>query len=176
MTTRNTNQLITEMIQKHDQRLRILEANSATIDAIAEDLQSINFNTFALAADSRSFDFSFSGTGNELKMVWSVLRNMRLEPSSRPRAGDASFYCYWRPSDHCPLHSEYDIACANCLVQLTVSEKALPFWMNFSSTQCRVIQKGTKMVEQAVYEVECESDLAQLIDEPLEIPSGEVQS
>lgn len=76
-------------------------------------------------------DLSFTGDGARLGEVWSALRHAGYLPDNRPTKGEAVFCTHWRQEGFAIL------------------------WMNFSSSVCRRVKVGTKMVEQDVYEVQC---------------------
>lgn len=75
---------------------------------------------------------AFTGNGERLKSVWAEFRRNGFDPSSRPAAGSTGHACFWNKAG------------------------AAPFFMNFSSSVCRRVQVGTKMVEQPIYETKCE--------------------
>lgn len=74
---------------------------------------------------------SFTGDGERLKEVWAEFRRNGFEPSSRPEKGATGHLCFWSKPDFAK------------------------FFMSFSSSMCRRVQVGTKMVEQPVYETVC---------------------
>jgi hypothetical protein len=82
---------------------------------------------------STSIDLSFTGSGDKLAMVWHLLRANGWTTNSRPKKGDTSYNGFWdAPND----------------------ERAR-VWVQFSSSVCRRVQVGTKMVEQPIYETVC---------------------
>jgi hypothetical protein len=84
-----------------------------------------------------SIDLSFPGDGETLGKVWGLLRRHGYRTEARPKKGDTGFTAFWE-RDGMPR-----------------------IWMQFSSTLCRRVQVGTKMVEQPIYETQC-GDLPQL--------------
>jgi hypothetical protein len=81
--------------------------------------------------DNDYISLSFAGDGPKLAAVWKLLRRYGYNTGSRPKKGDTTFYAFWEQSGYAQL------------------------FMNFSSTMCRRVQVGTKMVEQPVYETQC---------------------
>lgn len=90
--------------------------------------------------DGGSVDVVFCGDGDKLGKVWGLLRRAGYYTESRPKKGETGFNAFW----DCPGYAKV--------------------WLQFSSTMCRRVQVGTKMVEQPVYEVQC-GDLPE-IDAP----------
>jgi hypothetical protein len=135
------NQLIQEHIKKHEETLVMLRASSALINKLHKELEAAGaviseFN----ASDCRNeFNLSFSGTAGAFKQIWAFLRKEGYKPGSRPEEIRLSSFCTW-----------------------WYKEESMQIWFSFSSTQCKVVKVGTKMVEQAVYETQCDSALAEL--------------
>lgn len=81
----------------------------------------------------RSIDLHYSGDKFVLQGIFAALRKADYEPSSRPQKDElSSFSTYFSKAD------------------------APRLWISFSSTKCRRVQVGTKMVEQPVYETVCD--------------------
>jgi len=76
-------------------------------------------------------NINFTGDGDRLGAVWGELRKAGWEPVSRPEKGKSTFYTHWHQDDLCS------------------------FWMQFSSSVCRRVKVGSKMVEQDIYEIQC---------------------
>lgn len=85
--------------------------------------------SFSLA--DGDINLTFTGDGSRLSEVWKALREAGYKPDNRPKKGDSTFYTHWRLED--------------CAI----------IWLNFSSSVCRRVKVGTKMVEQDVFEVQC---------------------
>jgi hypothetical protein len=81
--------------------------------------------------------FCFTGDGERLAAVWKELRRNGYKSDCRPKKGDTTFYAFWEREGYARL------------------------FMNFSSSMCRRVQVGTKMVEQPIYETQC-GDLPEL--------------
>lgn len=81
-------------------------------------------------------DMTFAGDGDKFRVVWAALRRARFEPTSRPAKGASSFATFFE----FPLSSEYP-----------------RIWFSFSSTVCRRVKVGTRMVEQDVFETHCDA-------------------
>lgn len=85
----------------------------------------------AFCLRSGDIDLSFTGDGQRLIAVWKELRLAGWKPNAHPKKGDTSFHTHWP------------------------KEGFATFWMSFSSSVCRRVQVGTKMVEQPIYETQC---------------------
>lgn len=83
------------------------------------------------AMDGDYIQLSFAGDGPKLATVWKLLRQHGYKNSCHPKKGDTTFYCFWS------------------------REGYAQFFMSFTSTMCRRVQVGTKMVEQPIYETQC---------------------
>ena len=79
----------------------------------------------------------FTGDGKRLGDVWGALRQHGYTTHARPKKGDTTFYSFWE------------------------LEGQARIFMSFSSSMCRRVQVGTKMVEQPIYETQC-GDLPEL--------------
>jgi hypothetical protein len=88
-------------------------------------------------------ELSFTGDVTRLRLVWKALRAAGFKTEDHPKPKDAQFMAYWR----------------------TEGELESVFWMYFTSTSCRTVQIGTKMVEQPVYETQCGEEIS-VPDEP----------
>lgn len=74
---------------------------------------------------------TFTGSGDVFAEVWAEMRRNGFTPTHRPKKGDIEFAAYWdRPG------------CSR-------------LFMTFTSSVCKRVQVGVKMVEQAVYETRC---------------------
>lgn len=81
-----------------------------------------------------SVDISYSGGKQVLTGIFTALRGLGYEPGSRPKDEKlSSFTCYWD-------HPKYKMR----------------FWLTFSSTMCKRVKVGSKMVKQDIYETVCE--------------------
>lgn len=75
---------------------------------------------------------SFAGDGPKLTAVWKLFRQNGYNTNDRPKKGDTTFYSFW-----------------------SGPEGLAKLFLNFSSSVCRRVQVGTKMVEQPIYETQC---------------------
>jgi hypothetical protein len=87
-------------------------------------------------------EITFTGDGPKLSQVWGELRRQGFKNDSFPRKGMAQFATYFRAPD----------------------QRESMIWLYFSSTVCRQVQVGTRMVEQPIYETQC-GELPALDDE-----------
>jgi hypothetical protein len=74
---------------------------------------------------------TFTGDGTRLTAVWKELRRNGYKTIDHPKKGDTTFYAFWRREGYATL------------------------FMNFSSSMCRHVRVGTKMVETPIYETQC---------------------
>ena len=86
---------------------------------------------------SNAFDIQLAGTAEDLTKIVRIIRRNGWELiSSRPRAGDAIWGAYFSKSG-CPK-----------------------VWLYFSSTVCKRVKVGTRMVEEDIYETRCTDQLS----------------
>ena len=100
------------------------------LDVIAEWVVNIRVD------GSSSLDISVAGDHNVFKGMWSAMRKLGYDCSSRPTEKIFSSWQGWFYN-----HDQED---------------RLPVYISFSSTKCTRKKIGTKMVEQPVYETVCE--------------------
>lgn len=81
--------------------------------------------------DGEYINLSFTGDGPRLAVVWKLLRRHGFKNSCHPKKGDTTFYAFWE------------------------QEGYAKFFMSFTSSVCRRVQVGTKMVETPIYETQC---------------------
>jgi hypothetical protein len=137
MNLKNTKQL--------EEAIEIDLKRKATLDKFQEAwkalLAEIKVELTRVSFDSMSLGIHFAGTKHELEAVWGTLRRFGFEPPEhRPKAKDSSYNgLFIRETDNCKVY------------------------LFFSSTVCRQVKVGMKMVEQPVYETVCgETDLTPL--------------
>lgn len=93
--------------------------------------------SFDLKSTAWPIEIRFSGDGDKLTEIWRLLRRAGYTPTSHPQKGSTAFCCGWS----CP--------------------DAAGIFMFFSSTACRRVQVGVKLVETPIYETVC-GELPQL--------------
>jgi hypothetical protein len=97
---------------------------------------------------STEVDVSFAGDAARLATVVRILRTSGFETrSERPKPGSTTWYAYFEHPD--------------CSTKV---------WLNFTSSVCKRVKVGTKMVEQDVFEVQC-GDIS-IVDEVLPAPAA----
>ena len=102
--------------------------------------------------DQTDINLFFSGDKQRLQSVWQIMRYAGFEfEGRRPAKGDSTACGRWK-------HPE----CSTAL------------WMHFTSTVCRRVKVGTRLVEQDIYETIC-GDAELPPDEPIAQIEGEVQ-
>lgn len=116
--------------------LKFLEDNAEEISRVEEGLECVKqwFIKSNLDTTNRCIDISFAGDKHVLEGVFGALRKLGYEPSSRPKDEKMTSFTCWFDKDGTPLR----------------------LWLTFSSTVCKRVKVGTKMVEQDVYEIVCE--------------------
>lgn len=100
-----------------------------------------------------SLNVSFTGNKEQLARAMRILRTSGFDTDeAKPKQGDTSWSAYFRKAE-CPLQ----------------------IWFYFTSSVCRQVKVGTKMVEQAIYETRCGEDIME--EPPCEIaPISETES
>lgn len=104
---------------------------------VREQLMPVVLSLRLLEADlslSGDLNVRFSGDKAKLTAVVRVLRTSGFHTEEPAPAKNASYWTAWYYKDGLDL----------------------PIWLSFSSTVCRTVKIGTKMVEQDVYEVQCD--------------------
>ena len=117
---------------------RLLEKAALTIREAASlfvALEALDIDVRIDPNNSACIDIRFAGDGDRLAEVWGLLRRAGWKLGTNPpKKGDTSFSGIWsHQSDH----------------------RLADLWMSFSSTVCRRVQVGVRMVEQPIYEVQC---------------------
>lgn len=100
---------------------------------------------------STDIDLNFAGDAQKLSAVVRILRTNGFSTTAeRPKAGSNTWYArYSNP------------------------EVGLDVWLSFTSSVCKRVKVGTKMVEQDVYEVQC-GDISGAVDSILPAPAAPV--
>lgn len=89
--------------------------------------------TFLVVPGTSELYIGLSGTKENLNKIFSIFRKCGLYPRSRPKENDTSYYTYFYAED-----SDFRV------------------WFSFTSTVCRRVAVGTRIVEETIYEVQCE--------------------
>ncbi len=124
---------ILEFILNEQQRAAALTAtyveNKDEIDNLMAELGPLALHT----AFPHSLDFHFTGNKQLLNDVFKILRRNGWEHHSEPpKDHETSWSTFWeKPNTHFKL------------------------WISFTSTVCKRVKTGTKLVEQDIYEVQC---------------------
>jgi len=128
----DSNVALKEHRRSYKQIRRMCEGNMGEIRAMSMALADIPI--LRVSFDTDSIDIAVAGDYAVLKAIFHAFRTQGWEPTSRPVEQKLSSFS-------------------------THFEKPgvdLRFWLSFSSTLCRRVKVGTKMVEQPVYETVCE--------------------
>lgn len=116
--------------------IKFIENNAAEIARVEEGLESVKqwFIKSGIDISNGCIDLSYAGDKHVLEGVFAALRQLGYKPSSRPKDEKMTSFSCWFDHD----------------------EESLRLWLSFSSTVCKRVKVGTKMVEQDVYEIVCE--------------------
>lgn len=113
-------------------RLRAHRAHYvAVMDALAGE------NSFFVTYDGKSLDLHFSGDRDRFTRIFGAIRRLGWVPVTRPERCDTYFTTFMNHPDGARIY------------------------LAFSSTTCRKVQVGTKMVEQPIYETICDGASAE---------------
>jgi hypothetical protein len=123
--------------------LKLVEHSQKVSKALKEFKQTVNeVRTLFRTLEEMDIDLQFNpdggyivlcftGDGERLAAVWKELRRNGYKNDCRPKKGDTTFYAFWERVGYARL------------------------FMSFSSSMCRRVQVGTKMVETPIYETQC---------------------
>ena len=129
-----TNNLLIEtkdrMLKHYERWVNTVEENQELFSTLEKLKVEPRFN-----ASDGCIDICFAGDKEMFTAVWAAIRNAGFQPDLRPTG---------EPKDNARFSTFFR------------SEGQAQLWFSFSSTTCKLIQKGTRMVEQPVYEVQCE--------------------
>jgi len=119
-------------IQRTENLISYYTLRKETFDPVLAELEA-KLQVLNVSLDMSCIDVSVSGGKPELNTVFGILRKFEFTPDDRPdEKVKASFNTYFRHTTGAVI------------------------WFSFSSTLCKRVQVGTKMVEQPIYEVQCE--------------------
>jgi hypothetical protein len=121
------------LVESQQKALKFFAICTATIDLHASLFKFFEDNDYSIRvdADLTLISVALTGDGPTLARVWSHFRRHGYICTERPKKDDTQFYGWWRQKE-----------CADIL-------------LSFTSTLCKRVQVGTKMVEQPVYETQC---------------------
>lgn len=104
--------------------------NKNGIKEVAQALKKIDIRSAEV--NGEEVDISITGDKHVLQAIFGAFRKLGYQTSKRPLKNDSYFYCRWE------------------------KEGKPTFYFTFSSTVCKRVKVGTKMVEQDVFENVCE--------------------
>jgi hypothetical protein len=126
-----------ELIQKLDEetsrRMTTMGGIHMYFDSIIDPLQK-RLGFCYVWAEPAEINLAVSGDARDFAHIFKVMRANGFEPDKRPEAGQHEFTMRF-------LH-------ANGVV----------FYLSFTSTVCKRVQIGTRMVEQPIWEAVCDGD------------------
>lgn len=127
---------IKDQKKEHKKRMKFLKLNKDEFFRVANGLIVIQQYVVRFSFDTRSLDIAIAGDHHVFKGMFSALRKLGYDCQDKPKEKLISTWsCWWH-------HKEPD--------------KHPTLWVSFSSTKCKRIKIGTKMVEQPIYETVCE--------------------
>lgn len=91
------------------------------------------FINAAIDTSSDSLDLSYAGDKHTIEGIYRAFRKLGYKTDKHLTKPEAVFTCYW---DH--------------------KESDMRIWLRFSSTVCKRVKVGTKMVETDVFETRCD--------------------
>jgi len=121
---------IIEKQQKAAKNFKAFQATVTSLPALFRALEEMDIPP-TFDGDYDYMGLSFTGDGKKLGDVWGLLRRNGYKTDARPQKGDTTFYAFW---EH---------------------ERLAKIFMNFTSSVCRRVKVGTRMVEQDIYETQC---------------------
>ena len=139
----NTDEMIVAANEWHRARIAALEESRWVINSLELALRdsAVEAYRFQLStSQATELDLSITGERRVFDRVWRALRANGFVPDTRPKGKEPVFTTWWRSKSH-----------------------SVTIWMYFSSSECKMVRTGTKMVEQPVYEVQCTSELGELL-------------
>lgn len=121
---------LVEHSQKVSKSLKDFKRTVKELGTLFRSLEELDID-LQFNPDGEYIALMFTGDGERLKRVWGELRRNGYKTTSHPAKGDTTFYAFWEREGYARL------------------------FMNFSSSMCKRVQVGTKMVEQPIYETQC---------------------
>ena len=109
--------------------------NREELQRVTELLLQTSAKFIRIEPNRTDMDLGFTGDQEAFKELWGALRSAGYKPTTRPEKDE--------------LFTDFYTTFIN-------EETDLKIWLDFSSTICKRVKTGTKMVEQPIYEVQCE--------------------
>lgn len=129
--------------RRYREQIEILDGQELTYDMILGGMQDLGLHIIQTHIDTDGLNIHWTGAKGDLLSFCKLMFRLGLRPQSTPRPNQPSWSSHWKRKNG-------DI---------------IPLYTAFASTDCKMVQTGTKMVEQAVYGVSCTADIPQgLID------------
>lgn len=128
-----------QLVERSQQATKNLKEFKRTVSALPELFRRLEELDIDLSfnLDSTWIGLRFTGDGARLTDVWRALRLNGYSTVVHPKKGDTEVHAFWK------------------------HEGQVELFMCFSSSLCKRVQVGTKMVEQPIYETQC-GDLPEL--------------
>jgi hypothetical protein len=129
---------LTALVKDHADRARRIREHARKhgemYRKVLAVLNKLKIDSLSANLDSYDLNISFAGGISEIGAVWGALRKLGLKPEKHPGAAETYFTTRFRTE---------------------AGDSGPSIYLAFSSTVCRQIQVGTKMVEVPVYETRC---------------------
>ena len=123
---------IREDIEAEKSRLLdLIDSNAAQFESVIRSFDKLS--VMRVAVDGDTLDVNFTGDRFALQAAWGNLRRLGFNTTSKAESGKSGYNGFW---DH--------------------EESDARLWISFTSSKCRTVQIGTKMVEQPIYETVCD--------------------
>ena len=128
--------------KKHKKRMKFLRKNKEEFFRVANGLIVIQEYIMRFSFDTASLDIAITGDHHVFKGMFTALRKLGYQCEDKPKDKIiASWCCWWYHEDR---------------YKNTNKDLHPSLWVSFSSTKCRRVKTGTKMVEQVIYETVCD--------------------
>lgn len=121
------------LLEKRQTLARHVTAMTETLRALAPMFLELERLDIEVSFDTNTgcIDVAFTGSGERLREVWGLLRRNGYLATERPKSGESTYSAFWSHASQ------------------------MRIWFSFSSTVCKRVKIGTKMVETPIYETQC---------------------
>lgn len=135
-----------EHAKAHTRKMNFVLTHTQRIDTLLFELDNAGIEPQYVTVDAQSLYISVAGDKQVLNKAYGVLRKNGLDATHRPEEKAASYSAYFNLGEE-----EYLFGIHGGVEQFKVC-------FSFSSTVCRRVKTGTRMVEEDIYEVQCEDE------------------
>jgi hypothetical protein len=121
---------LVEQSQKMAKNAKLFRHTVTTLPELFRAFEELDLS-LSFNLDNEYMNLSFAGDGEKLKTVWGLMRRNGFNTTQRPKKGETTFNSFWAQEGYAEI------------------------FMMFSSTLCKRVKVGTKMVEQDIFETQC---------------------